>query len=75
MSFRGSGGGLGFRVVGAMFGSFRKLGVPYLGSLQQGPYYLGRYIRVPYFGNSRLGICKMDLGLVGFDCTIHGLSR
>ena len=30
-------------------GSFRKLGVPYLGVLMIGSYYLGYYVRVPYF--------------------------
>ena len=31
-----------------LFGSFRKLGVPFLGVLIIGSYYLGYYIRVPY---------------------------
>ena len=31
------------------YGSFRKLGVPYLGVLVVGSYYLGYYSRVSYF--------------------------
>ena len=34
---------------GLRIGSFRKLGVPFFGVLIIGSYYLGYYIRVPYF--------------------------
>ena len=46
---------LEFRMLGrwisifSMYGSFRKFGVPYLGVLIIGSYYLGCYTRVPYF--------------------------
>ena len=51
------------------FGSFRKLGVPYFGVLTIRSYYLGYYIRVPYFRKppfraSGIGGQGEDLGLV-----------